>query len=153
MARKFLHFAFRFDLLSPMYIYSNVTYHDFGTFNLFRCSVLDELGDRSNQESRRKHFAAIDCDNNGAIDFEEYLKCNHMTSSNVSIFFWEAGLLRIELLRIESRACHFFINWRTIAQVCLELNISVFRPPAQTWRPPPFSSQPCAVRELLTPRN
>ena len=36
--------------------------------------VLDELGDTSSEQDRRKYFDQLDDDQSGAIDFEEYLE-------------------------------------------------------------------------------
>lgn len=35
--------------------------------------VLDDMGDQSPSEKRRKYFEEIDEDGSGAIDFEEYM--------------------------------------------------------------------------------
>jgi len=48
------------------------------------CAVLDELGDRSNSESRRQYFEELDEDGSGAVDFDEYLTLVHSVLSGNS---------------------------------------------------------------------
>eukprot|EP00056_Hartaetosiga_gracilis_P022484 m.30882 g.30882 ORF g.30882 m.30882 type:complete len:211 (+) comp9671_c0_seq1:166-798(+) len=41
------------------------------------CTVLDEIGDATNQTQRRKGFDEVDIDDSGTIDFEEFLALVH----------------------------------------------------------------------------
>lgn len=50
----------------------------------YRCSVLDELGDKSGEDERKVYFRELDEDNSGAVDFEEYLTVN--TKVNIFLF-------------------------------------------------------------------
>lgn len=38
-----------------------------------RCAALDEIGDTSSEEERRKYFHDVDLDNSEGIDFEEFI--------------------------------------------------------------------------------
>eukprot|EP00055_Hartaetosiga_balthica_P015232 m.88673 g.88673 ORF g.88673 m.88673 type:complete len:86 (-) comp8813_c2_seq4:1366-1623(-) len=42
-----------------------------------RCTVLDMIGDTSNQAQRREGFNEVDIDNSATIDFEEFLALVH----------------------------------------------------------------------------
>jgi len=46
--------------------------------------VLDEIGDTTDEETRRRTFQEMDNDESGAIDFEEYLALIHMVTSATS---------------------------------------------------------------------
>ena len=37
------------------------------------CAALDEIGDTSSEEERRRYFQAVDLDQSEGIDFEEFL--------------------------------------------------------------------------------
>ena len=45
--------------------------------------VLDELGDTSSEQDRRKYFDQLDDDQSGAIDFEEYLEVWLISKHNI----------------------------------------------------------------------
>ena len=50
--------------------------------SVFRCIILDELGDTTDDEVRKQCFDELDEDDSNAIDFEEYL----MVSLLVDVF-------------------------------------------------------------------
>ena len=47
--------------------------YSFLTFHLKSMHVLDDMGDKSDAETREQCFLDIDEDGSGAIDFEEFL--------------------------------------------------------------------------------
>ena len=40
----------------------------------FRCHALDEIGDTSSTEDRKRYFREVDVDQSEGVDFEEYLE-------------------------------------------------------------------------------
>lgn len=57
-------------------------------------NVLDELGDESDEETRRRYFRELDEDNSGAVDFEEYLTLvNAMSSKQGKITSTKLGFI------------------------------------------------------------
>ena len=41
---------------------------------LCRCLALDEIGDTSSMEERKRYFKEVDVDQSDGVDFEEYLE-------------------------------------------------------------------------------
>ena len=44
---------------------------------LIRCHALDEIGDTSSLDERKRYFKEVDVDQSEGVDFEEYLEVSH----------------------------------------------------------------------------
>ena len=42
-----------------------------------RCAALDEIGDTSSEEERRRYFQAVDLDKSEGLDFEEFMTVSY----------------------------------------------------------------------------
>ena len=51
----------------------------------FRCKVLDEMGDTSDMDERRRYFNDVDADQSEGIDFEEFLEVSEFVLYYVAI--------------------------------------------------------------------
>ena len=52
---------------------------------MYRCDALDEIGDKSTTEERRKYFKEVDTDQSEGVDFEEFLEVYIQDRSNSTI--------------------------------------------------------------------
>ncbi len=44
------------------------------SFHTLSCLVMDEIGDTSTKEERKRYFSQVDMDQSDGIDFEEFLE-------------------------------------------------------------------------------
>lgn len=44
-----------------------------------RCQALDEIGDTSSMDERKRYFKEVDVDQSEGVDFEEYLEVYRIT--------------------------------------------------------------------------
>lgn len=47
------------------------------------CAALDEIGDTSSEEERRRYFQAVDLDKSEGLDFEEFMSVSCAENSGV----------------------------------------------------------------------